>query len=325
MKALRRRYHASGDNTDYSQEYFTLKANTAGSITWGTGGTSPAGVTLDYSINEGSWTSITSASPAAEINVSAGDKVRFKGSGCGTASTTYSTFGGTAEVEAYGNTMSLLHGDSFATSLTVSSYCFLELFNRYTNLVKADNLILPARSLYTSCYEGMFEYTSITKAPELPATSLGQQCYAYMFNNCTSLITGPSDLPATSAGRKCYYYMFQKCTSLQTAPASINLSSGMSSTGHNCEGMFRNCWVLTTSPVINMPTLERYSCEEMFYGCERLNYVTCLATTVKSSSCDDWLSGVSSTGTFVKAASMTSWSSGVDGIPTNWTVVDWTS
>ena len=321
MKALRRRYHALGDNTDYSLEYFTLKANTAGTITWESFGSSPSGITLDYSINEGTWTSITSASPAAEINVSAGDKVRFKGSGCNTSASTYSTFGGTAEVEAYGNITSLLQGDNFVVPY-VSSYCFYYLFHNYSNLKKADKLILPARSLSSNCYDSMFELTGITKAPELPADHLDIGCYKWMFNRCDYLITGPSDLPATGAERDCYANMFKRCISLVNAPASINLRSGLRYNGGECEAMFYGCTSLQTAPVLNMPSLRKYTCEEMFYGCSSLNYVKCIATSIESSSCDNWLSGVSATGTFVKAASMSDWQSGVDGIPTGWTVVD---
>jgi len=41
--------------------------------------------------------------------------------------------------------------------------------------------------LATYCYNSMFEdCTSLTTAPELPATTLANYCYQYMFNGCTS-------------------------------------------------------------------------------------------------------------------------------------------
>jgi hypothetical protein len=48
------------------------------------------------------------------------------------------------------------------------------------------------------CYSGMFQYcTSLTTAPELPATTLASYCYNQMFYGCTSLTTAP-ELPATT-------------------------------------------------------------------------------------------------------------------------------
>jgi len=50
-------------------------------------------------------------------------------------------------------------------------------------------------------------------APELPATTLAEHCYEYMFYGCTSLETAP-ELPATTLAESCYYQMFNGCTSL---------------------------------------------------------------------------------------------------------------
>ena len=58
----------------------------------------------------------------------------------------------------------------------------------------------------------------------------------------------------------------------------------------------------------------------MFTGCNKLNYVKCLATTFTSQGAlNKWLNNVASTGTFVKYNSVT-FPSGVSGIPTNWTI-----
>ena len=60
----------------------------------------------------------------------------------------------------------------------------------------------------------MFNYcTSLTKAPELPATTLAYYCYQYMFYNCSSLTEAP-ELPATTLANYCYSNMFQYCTVL---------------------------------------------------------------------------------------------------------------
>ena len=58
--------------------------------------------------------------------------------------------------------------------------------------------------------------TSLTTAPELPATTLGTSCYMNMFRGCTSLTTAPA-LPATTLANNCYAYMFSGCTSLKVS------------------------------------------------------------------------------------------------------------
>ena len=51
----------------------------------------------------------------------------------------------------------------------------------------------------------------------LPATTLAENCYQYMFNGCSSLTTLPK-LPATTLPRYCYYNMFEYCSSLVETP-----------------------------------------------------------------------------------------------------------
>jgi len=55
---------------------------------------------------------------------------------------------------------------------------------------------------------------SLTTAPELPATTLANNCYNSMFYGCTSLTTAP-ELPATTLANYCYNRMFYGCTSLK--------------------------------------------------------------------------------------------------------------
>jgi hypothetical protein len=53
----------------------------------------------------------------------------------------------------------------------------------------------------------MFSSSGITEAPDLPATTLANGCYFYMFNACKSL-TKVSDLPALSLMEYSYSNMF---------------------------------------------------------------------------------------------------------------------
>ena len=55
--------------------------------------------------------------------------------------------------------------------------------------------------------------SSLTSAPELPATTLANYCYSYMFYGCTSLTSAP-ELPATTLTGGCYSYMFYNCSKL---------------------------------------------------------------------------------------------------------------
>ena len=72
----------------------------------------------------------------------------------------------------------------------------------------------PNVTLPNDCFAHMFQdCTSLTQAPELPATTLSGICYVYMFQNCTSLTQIPK-LPATTLATACYHSMFEGCTGL---------------------------------------------------------------------------------------------------------------
>jgi hypothetical protein len=55
--------------------------------------------------------------------------------------------------------------------------------------------------------------SSLTTAPELPATTLEEGCYQGMFEGCASLVT-PIELPATLLVKNCYQFMLRGCSSL---------------------------------------------------------------------------------------------------------------
>ena len=55
--------------------------------------------------------------------------------------------------------------------------------------------------------------TSLTQAPELPATTLADFCYYEMFKGCTRLTQAP-ELPATTLANCCYNFIFSGCTNL---------------------------------------------------------------------------------------------------------------
>ena len=280
---------------DPSKEYLTFNILSAGTIKWTTSRFSAAR-TIDYKLNNGEWTSITSTTEGVVINVNTGDKIQFRGNNGAYSEgfSEFNSFGGSALFEAEGNIMSLTEGDYFKNKLSIGSiYTFVALFRGCANLVSAENLILPATRVGESCYSNMFDgCTSLTTAPELPATTLDARCYQFMFAGCTSLTTAPA-LPATTLKTFCYNQMFRDCTSL------------------------------TAAPELPATKLTETCYWGMFRGCTSLNYIKCLATIISARNCTiDWVSGVSSTGTFVKSPNMTEWTTGVDGIPEGWTVTN---
>lgn len=200
---------------DYSQDYLSFRAITGGTIIWKAFGNLTK--TISYSINDGAWTTLTSTSSGVPITVAAEDVVRLKGTDYpyATSKSAYSGFeGGTATYNIEGNIMSLIYGDNFAgnTTLPNSTYIFCSIFKK-SNVISAENLILPATTLRNYCYRAMFSYaSSLTTPPALPATTLAQGCYWYMFE-ATSISEAPV-LNATTLLKECYGHMFTDCQNL---------------------------------------------------------------------------------------------------------------
>ena len=272
---------------DYSNEYLTFVALEDSTFTLSRNAVS-------YSLDNGeTWVEL--AANTASPTVTAGKKIMWKGTITPSSYGGIGTFSATGNFNVQGNAMSLLYGDNFKgqTDLTGKDNAFNSLFKNNTKVVSAENLSLPATTLVESCYDYMFQgCTSLTTAPELPAMTLAIYCYDYMFSGCRSLTTAPSVLPATTLAWYCYYNMFRGCTSL------------------------------TTAPVLSATTLSYRCYESMFDGCTSLNYIKAMFTTTPSDDYTrDWVNGVAATGTFVKNSAATWDVTGVNGIPTGWTVV----
>lgn len=202
---------------------------------------------------------------------------------------------------------------------TLAYCCYGDMFSGCTNLTIAPEL--PATILADYCYQRMFSFcSSLNTAPELPAITLGDGCYWEMFFNCTSLAIAP-ELPATTLKDWCYYSMFYNCPSLTTAPELPATTLAKS-----CyESMFCGC-ALTTAPVLPATTLAEHCYCNMFEGCSSLSSITMLATDINPANLFlyHWVNGVSSSGTFYKNSEATWTTTGTSGIPTGWTVQDYT-
>jgi len=291
--------------TPMAEMPLTFEAVEAGSITvnweqWG----APSLDGIEYQLNGGEWTDAAWGQP---ITLAANDKVCLRGdNGTCYDEATWAGFHIESQNDCYvyGNMMSLIDKDGFATNTTLTEpYAFFHLFQKsdYSANTTVKNhptkdIVLPATTLTYNCYDGLFaDCQGITRAPQLPATTLADWCYCMMFSG-TSITEAPA-LPATTLTNACYSDMFMNCTSLAAAPE------------------------------LPAPTLVEGCYSSMFFGCSSLSYVKCLATDISADYCTTgWLSGVAATGTFVKAAAMNGWPVGADesenvnGIPEGWTV-----
>ena len=266
--------------TPYENRYLTFNITSPGNINW----YQDRGPYQDYMIdgieyrkNGGAWTIIPPVGKGEThteaISVISGDILEFRGT-----NPTYTVYGGaytyfmcyfsgcTAGFTVEGNTMSMIYGDDFENKTSITSYTqtYNWFFRGCTGLTDASCMVLPATSLTLNCYAGMFEdCTSLTGAPALPARTLSGSCYYSMFKGCTSLTTAP-DLPAPKLVGGCYVGMFSACTSLSN--------------------------------------------------------IKCLALTGNTSNTENWTYGVASSGTFTQHQ-LANWSIGVNGIPTTWMAI----
>ena len=275
--------------TDF--EGLTFEAKTPGAIVSFWNGLVESEPSLEYSITGTAWESYNGEDIVLE-NV--GDKVFFRGNNesfygmtivgynSETGAPIYeyagSNFSCSDDCYVYGNIMSILDKENFATATEVEERAFYALFQGNQNISNHPEkpLVLPATTLNISCYENMFKgCTGLTSAPELPATTLAESCYANMFNNCTGLTEAP-DLPATTMEKFCYYYMFSGCTSLTEAPALLATTLKSSCFSN----MFSGCSSLTAAPALPATTLAESCYESMFNNCTSLTEAVLPATTM---------------------------------------------
>ena len=120
-----------------------------------------------------------------------------------------------------GTPLSLLHGDNFRERKNDWNYMwdgFSSMFEGTNNIGQINNpkTFLPSTELTDYCYYSMFYGSSIVNAPELPAETLKEGCYQWMFSNCDNLEEAPA-LNAKTLVSYCYTYMFEGCNHLRYA------------------------------------------------------------------------------------------------------------
>lgn len=235
---------------------------------------------IQYSLDEGAtWTQLLDEEMITLEHK--GDKALLKGenpNGIAQNDVYYTKFKMTGSIAASGSVMSLI--DGIGESVVIPSQCcFYRLFINCSSLTQAPEL--PATTLTFKCYFDMFwGCSNLTKAPALPATILAQSCYLEMFRNCTSLTQAP-ELPATALTFTCYGDMFNNCTSLTKAPAlpATTLDYG-------CYGeMFSHCTSLTQAPELPATTLAESCYAGMFEHCTSLTQAPELPSSNMTSAC----------------------------------------
>ena len=285
-------------------EPLTFEIVSGGTLYWYNNGNTGDTKTIEYKLNDGEWTSITSSkdndgSGTTIATVVTGDIIKFRGNNdryCNQYSSRYNCFKNTSDCYfyAYGNIMSLINYDNFKTNkkLTGDSAFAWLFYNTWIMSHPEKKLLLPATTLAPHCYEKMFAGCyNLTTAPELPATTLQGYCYKTMFDGCVSLFTAPKlpattlvgdcytgmfnwcnslvnapELPATTLAQNCYYYMFNHCISLVNAPElpATTLANGC------YYQMFGECTSLVNAPELPATTLADGCYRSMFDSCTSL-------------------------------------------------------
>jgi hypothetical protein len=100
------------------------------------------------------------------------------------------------------------------------------LFSKNTNVINASGMTLPATTLANNCYEYMFnDCLYLTTAPVLSATTLVSGCYNYMFNPCKNL-TGVTALATNSSSGNCKGFIYSSVNGIFTRAANANWYCG---------------------------------------------------------------------------------------------------
>ncbi len=241
---------------------------------------------LQYSVNNGEWKTVV-ANTEVPFGGDKGD-LRLRGTntrGTANGSSLFSTIEFTeanVNVACTGDIRTLLDWRNYNTVETYNAR-FCSLFGSCSVLTSAPEL--PATTLADNCYSFMFYgCTSLTSAPDLPATKLAENCYDSMFHGCTSLTSAP-ELKATELAVSCYNSMFQVCTNLNTAPKlpAKTLAEGCYSY------MFLGCTHLNTAPELPATILAKACYERMFESCIYLNTAPELPATELAEDCYSYM------------------------------------
>ena len=226
---------------------------------------------LEYSVNNGTWKKVVTGE-AVTFGGSKGTLSLRGKNNLGGTSGKYSgysqiSFGNTdVNVACTGDIRTLLDYTNYENVATGSAR-FSQLFENCKQLTSAPDL--PAKTLADGCYSYMFSGCSKleTGPKELPAITLANNCYSHMFYGCSKLETGPIKLPATTLAESCYMGMFRDCTNLKNVPDELPAKTMYPKCYLN---MFTGCSSLEGGPKLPATTLAESCYKNMFENCTKL-------------------------------------------------------
>lgn len=185
---------------------------------------------FEWSLDQQNWTEVTITDTTGEsIAVPANGRVYLRGDNGALAKSAglYTKINCTAVFNIGGDITTLIvrsGGQQY-----ILPYCFRSLFDS-SRVKDASLLHLTPKTLNSYCYQSLFSWcSSLTAAPELPATTLEQSCYQQMFLGCTALTTTPN-IPDVIMASNSMTQMFSGCSSLAKVVVSITVWNASNAT-----------------------------------------------------------------------------------------------
>lgn len=195
---------------------------------------------------------------------------------------------------------------------TLYRQCYTGMFLGCSSLTTAP--ALPAENLEYMCYASMFVNSGIRACPVLSSTTLAYACYQEMFAGCLNISTMP-DLPATTVPEHAYSYMF----SGSTVGGDVVLPATAVST-YSYMHMFYGCVNVTSARVMSTQETGQWSYLGMFGNCINLSVIHKAGTSyIGGNLYLQWVENVSGIGTFYMENG-TPYESGVNGVPSSWNI-----
>lgn len=201
---------------------------------------SPPSVTLEYSTDNGeTWQAFEVGSTS--IGLAPGERAYFRAGSAGNVRLasydySYNYFDFSQAVRVGGNILSLLSQTEITAIPTSDNFTFSNLFRDQTALVDASALVLPSNITGHGLQYTFQGCTSLTAAPHLPATTLADACYAYLFTNCSALAsisTAQTDFGNSISA--CYDWVRGVASSgTFTCPSALGTSATISRGSSSC-------------------------------------------------------------------------------------------
>lgn len=151
---------------------------------------------------------------------------------------------------------------------------------------------LPSTTLINECYSQMFRGSGIEKCPKISATSFKGYSCQQMFYGCNNLTETPTFAPSITIEGRSFKNAFERCINLQRADLS------------------------------SISTIYYESLQGAFDYCQKLKYVKVSFTDWDSNenATDGWLSSVSANGVFDCPSTLDTTTRDASHVPSGWTV-----